>query len=141
MNLTSKYTGPLAIYLSHCGRYLSTLDYLFLANCLFDDIISAKTFELLPQNTSDHVPILIEYKIPEKPCIFSDQPTSAGSVQRQKVNWSRISDHDLKEKYHGPLSVKLATFDPFYHNDIEKPHKVLLISFCITLLISWSTFY
>ena len=67
VNLTSKYTGPLAIYLSHCGRYLSTLDYLFLANCLFDDIISAKTFELLPQNTSDHVPILIEYKIPEKP--------------------------------------------------------------------------
>ena len=39
---------------------------------------------------------------------------------RQKLHWSRISNQDLKEKYHGPLSVELATFDPFYHNDIEK---------------------
>ena len=80
VNLTSKCTGPVATYsMSHCGYYCPTLDYLFLANCLFDDIISAKTFELLPENTSDHAPILTEYKIPEKPCIFSDQPTSADS--------------------------------------------------------------
>ena len=62
---------------------------------------------------------------PEKTCIFSDQPTSAGPVLNQKVNWSRISDQVLKEKYHGPLSVELATFDPFYHNDIEKASQVI----------------
>ena len=32
---------------------------IFLANCLFDDIISTKTFEPLPENTSDQVLILI----------------------------------------------------------------------------------
>ena len=85
-----------------------------------DDVISANTFERLSKNTYDHVPIPVEYKIPEKPFIISDQPTSAGSMLTQKVNWSRISDQDLKEKYHGPLSVERTTFDPLYHNDIEK---------------------
>ena len=120
VNLTSKCTGPLVTYVLHCGRYRSTLDYLFLADCLLDDVISANTFERLSKNTYDHVPIPVEYKIPEKPFIISDQPTSAGSMLTQKVNWSRISDQDLKEKYHGPLSVERTTFDPFYHNDIEK---------------------
>ena len=87
---------------------------------MFDDIISAKTFERLSENTYDHVPILVEYRIPEKLCIFSDQPTSAGSMLTQKVNWSNFSGQDLKEKYNGPLSVELATFDSFYRNDIEK---------------------
>ena len=77
VNLTSKCTGPVATYVSHCGRYRSTFDYLFLANCLFDDIISAITFELLPENTSDHVLILIEYKIPEKPFSMINLPQQA----------------------------------------------------------------
>ena len=37
------------------------------------------------------------------------------------MNWSGISDQELKEKYHGPMTVELNTiFYPFYHNDIEK---------------------
>ena len=102
-----------------------TLNCLFLANLLFDGIISAKTFELLPENTWIRSRAYNNrIQKPEKTCIFSDQPTSAGPVLNQKVNWSRISDQVLKEKYHGPLSVELATFDPFYHNDIEKASQV-----------------
>ena len=44
-------------YYSHCGRYSSTLDYVFLPNCLLDNILMAKTFDLEFDNTSDHVPI------------------------------------------------------------------------------------
>ena len=31
---------------SHFGRYCSTLDYIFVPNCLFNEIYSAKTFDL-----------------------------------------------------------------------------------------------
>ena len=40
-----------------CWRYRSTLDYVFLRNCLLDNILMVKTFDLDIENTSDHVPI------------------------------------------------------------------------------------
>ena len=60
---------------------------------MFDDLISAKTFELLSEITSDHVPTLTE--IPQKPCIFSDQPTSAGSG---KTNSELVKDFRFERK-------------------------------------------
>ena len=33
-------------YCSHCGRYRLTLDYIFLHNCLLDNILMAKAFDV-----------------------------------------------------------------------------------------------
>ena len=51
--------GPLESYDFHCGRYHSTLDYIFLYNCLLNNVDSAETFEPDVENTSDHLPILV----------------------------------------------------------------------------------
>ena len=60
VNLLDLCEGPLEPYNSHCGRYCSTLDYILLPYCLLDKIVSAKTFELNVDNTSDHLLILME---------------------------------------------------------------------------------
>ena len=57
VNLLKLCTGPVEMYYSHCGRYRSTLDYIFLPNCLLDNILMVKMFDLEFDNTSDHVPI------------------------------------------------------------------------------------
>ena len=76
VNLTTKCTCPIETYVSHCGRYRSTIDYLFLPNCLSDDIMSAETFGLALENTSDHIPLLVQCKIPGDPATFSKVPGS-----------------------------------------------------------------
>ena len=39
-NLLSNCDGPLETYISDCGRHRSTLDYIFVPNCLLGNIIS-----------------------------------------------------------------------------------------------------
>ena len=56
-NLLSTCGGPLETFVSHCGRFKSTIDYIFLPNCLFDSIVSSKVFEQTIDNTSDHLPL------------------------------------------------------------------------------------
>ena len=51
--------GSTDTFISHCGRYRSTLDYIFVPNCLFNEMYSAKTFDLSDENTSDHLSIMI----------------------------------------------------------------------------------
>ena len=36
VNLLANCNGPLETFVSHCGRYKSTIDYIFLPNCLSD---------------------------------------------------------------------------------------------------------
>ena len=57
VNLLANSSGPLETFVSHYGRYKSTIDYIFLPNCLSDKIVSCKTFENSIDNTSDHLPI------------------------------------------------------------------------------------
>ena len=57
VNLLGSCSGSLESYISHCGRYRSTIDYILLPNCLLDNIVSAKTFDPHVDNTSDHLPI------------------------------------------------------------------------------------
>ena len=45
INLLGLCDGPIDTFISHCGRYRSTLDYIFVPNCLFNEIYSAKTFD------------------------------------------------------------------------------------------------
>ena len=53
INLLGSCSGPLESYISHCGRYRSTIDYILLPNCLLHNIVSAKTFDPHVDNTSD----------------------------------------------------------------------------------------
>ena len=70
INLLRRCKGPLESYNSHCERYHSTLDYIFLPNCLLNNIDSAETFELDVDNTSDHLPIQVNLRIPERIPIY-----------------------------------------------------------------------
>ena len=63
VNLMNMCAGPLETFNSFCGRYHSTLDYIFVPNCLISSITSAKTFEADPDNTSDHLPIQLTLTI------------------------------------------------------------------------------
>ena len=64
-NLLSNCDGPLETYISDYGRHRSTLDYIFVPNCLFGNIISCKTFDMQIENTSDHLPIMLELNYPQ----------------------------------------------------------------------------
>ena len=57
VNLLSSCNGPVETFVSHCGRFRSTIDYIFVPNSLLNQVSTTKTFEMLPDNTSDHVPV------------------------------------------------------------------------------------
>ena len=80
INLLRRCKGHLESYNSHGGRYHSTLDYIFVPNCLLNNIDSAETFELDVDNTSDHSPILVNLRIPERiPIVLnSDSQSDSG---------------------------------------------------------------
>ena len=60
INLLSICSGPLETFVSHCGLFKSTIDYILLPNCLHHSIVSCKTFEQTIENTSDHLPIQLK---------------------------------------------------------------------------------
>ena len=78
VNLMNMCTGPLETFNSFCGRYHTTLDYIFVPNCLLSSITSAKTFEADPDNTSDHLPIQLTL------IINYNFASCAGNSQRSK---------------------------------------------------------
>ena len=45
VNLMRMCSGPLNTFNSYCGRFHSTIDYIFLPNCLLSSIKFAKTFD------------------------------------------------------------------------------------------------
>ena len=63
INLLTICDGPLETYFSHCGKYRSTIDYIFLPNCLQNSIVMSKTFDLDIDNTSDHQPVIAKLEI------------------------------------------------------------------------------
>ena len=67
VNLVVSSGGPTDTFFSHCGRYRSTRDYIFVPNCSFNKIRSAKTFDLCTENTSDHLPIMVKLNQREFP--------------------------------------------------------------------------
>ena len=66
VNLLGSRGGPTNTF-SLCGRYRSTLDYIFVPNCLFNEIGFAKTFDLCVENTPDHLPIMVKLNQREFP--------------------------------------------------------------------------
>ena len=87
INLLGLCDGPTDTFISHCGRYRSTLDYIFVLNCLFNEIYSAKTFDLSVENTSDYLPIMIKLnqsKIPDCAKILKEEYLT-GSRSETKI--------------------------------------------------------
>ena len=64
--LLKQCKGPLESFNSHCWRYHLTLDYIFLPNCLLNNIDSPETFDQDVNDTSDHLPILVNLNFSER---------------------------------------------------------------------------
>ena len=61
VNLMKMCTGPLETFNSYCWRFHSTLDYIFVPDCLLSSIKIAKTFDDDVDNTFfDHLPIQLK---------------------------------------------------------------------------------
>ena len=106
VNLLSSCSGPLGTYISHCGRFCSTIDYILLPNYLRNKIIMSKTFDFDADNTSDHQPIIL--KLDYITQLSNDQPVVI-PVRKQKVHWSKFSQEAINTNYVDPLLFDLST--------------------------------
>ena len=106
VNLLSSCSGPLETYISHCGRFRSTIDCVLLPNYLRNKIIMSKTFDFDADNTSDHQPIIL--KLDYKTQLSNDQPVVI-PVRKQKVHWSKFSQVAINTNYVDPLLFDLFT--------------------------------
>ena len=106
VNLLSSCSGPLETYISDCGRFRSTIDYILLLNYLRNKIIMSKTFDFDADNTSDHQPIIL--KLDHKTQLSNDQPVVI-PVRKQKVQWSNFSQVAMNTNYVDPLLFDLST--------------------------------
>ena len=121
IDLLRRCKGPLESYNSHCRRYHLNLDYISLPNCLLNNIESAETFELDVDNTSEHLPILVNLRFPERiPIVLnSDSQSDFGPEVKKKVHWSNFSHETVTEKYVTPLLADLADLDLNESNETE----------------------
>ena len=103
VNLLGSCSGPLESYISHCGRYRSTIGYILLPNCLSDNIISSKTFDPHVDNTSDHFPIEVCPSYPYKSVNNSPEDNIDFSELKPKVRQYKFSPDEINEKYSIPL--------------------------------------
>ena len=125
VNLLKQCKGPLESFNSHCGRYHSTLDYIFLPNCLLNNIDSPETFDQDVNNTSDHLPILVNPKFSERLAIDLDCHRHFDSEAKRKIHWSNFSHETINVKYATPLLVDLTDFDMSESNDTETVTKTI----------------
>ena len=90
VNFLANCSGLLETFVSHCGRYKSTMNYIFLLNCLSDKIVSCKTFENSIDNTSDHLPIKLELDCCNISVTFSANNNLSNSAGRHNIKWARF---------------------------------------------------
>ena len=125
VSLLKQCKGPLESFNSHCGRYHSTLDYIFLPNCLLNNIDSPETFDQDVNNTSDHLPILVNLKFSERLAVDLDCQRHFGSGAKRKIHWSNFCHEIINVKYVTPLLVDLPDFNMNQSNDIETVTKTI----------------
>ena len=108
VNLLSTSCGPRETFVSHSGRYKSTLDYILLPNCLFDSIIFCKTFDKSIDNTSDHLPVMLKIK---KYHFNSRTLDHNDAIQnhaiKSKITWSSFSEEEIDNNFSVPLMNEL----------------------------------
>ena len=120
VNLLKSCIGHVGTCYSHCGRYRSTLDYIFLPNCLLDNILMVKTFHLEIDNTSDHVPIQLNVSYSSRLLNEQDSQSIDSHEFKQKVHRSRFSQEEINGKFVAPLLTSLACVDHGDLNDVSK---------------------
>ena len=94
VNLLKQCFGPVYTYHSYCGRYRSTIDYIFLPNCLFNSIVSVKTLELDIDNTSDHLPVQTSIILHDLSFKKLSSVNNAESSSKNKILWTTFSHED-----------------------------------------------
>ena len=119
VNPLKQCKGPLEYFNSHCGRYHSTLDYIFLPNCLLNNIDSLETFDQDVDNASDHLPILVNLKFSERLATDLDCHRHFGSRAERKIHWSNFSHETINVKYVTSLLVDLTDIGMSESNDTE----------------------
>ena len=124
VNLMGTCHGPTETYFSHCGRYRSTLDHIFLPNSLSEKIVSAKTFDTYVDNISDHVPVQVAIN-------YTDSITSSNlvnvqsSIPKPKVHWTKFTKDEINENYTAPLLTNLLNIDLDLLNGTENDVKTI----------------
>ena len=121
--------GPLETFNSFCGRHHSTLDYIFVPNCLLSSIESAKTFEADSNNTSDHLPIqmTLNFTMSDNSASYDGDPQC--SKKKSHTFCSKLSLVDINTKYVTPLLYDLekGDIDPTdSKRAVEKISKLLI---------------
>ena len=129
VNLMNMCTGPLETHNSFCGRHHSTLDYIFVPNCLLSSTESAKTFEADPGNAPDHLPIqmTLNFTMNANSASYDGDPQC--SKKKSKIFWSKFSLVDINTKYVTPLLYDLekGDIDPTdSERAVEKISKLLI---------------
>ena len=114
VNLMNMCTEPLETFNSSCGRHHSTLDYIFVSNCLLSITESAKTFEADSHNTSDHLPIQMIYNFTVNDNCASYDGDPQCSKTKSKIFWSKSSLVDINTKCVTPLLYDLEKGDMFH---------------------------
>ena len=106
-NLLSTCRGPLETFVSYCGRFKSTIDYIFLPICLFDSIVSSKVFEQTIDNTSDHLPVKLEinYSVNSSAALSVDNSSNTGV--RDKIRWSKFTMVNILTSHASPIAEEL----------------------------------
>ena len=86
VNLLANCSGLLETFVSHCGRYKSTIDYnIFLPYCLSDKIVLCKTFENSIDNMSDHLSIKPQLNYCSISVTFSADNNLSNITGRHKI--------------------------------------------------------
>ena len=110
-NLLSNCNGPLETYISDSGRHRSTLDYIFVPNCLLGNIISSITFDMQIENTSDHLPVTLELNYPTSSLDIIADDFASDLESNPKCDWSKFSQEEISEKYITPLVNQLENIN------------------------------
>ena len=132
VNLLSLCEGPLVTYNSFCGKHRSTIDYIFLPNCLQDKIIFARTFDFDVDNTSDHQPIIMKLNYHSNGVQLSADRDSVSNL-KQKINWSKFNQAFIQANYVAPRLSEIALLDP-----VDLNHSDKLSEFITTIILKSS---
>ena len=117
INLLNICSGPLETFVSHCGRFKSTIDYILLPNCLHDGIVSCKTFEQTIENTSDHLPIQLKINFYDNSCTaLSSDNCSEMAANSVNVRWSNYSTETISTLYATSIANELENMSPDDYN-------------------------
>ena len=108
---------PLETCISDCGRQRSTLDYIFVPNCLLGNINSCKTFDMQIENTSDHLPFTLELNYPTSSLDIITDDFASDLASSPKIDCSKFSQEEISEKYISPLVNQLENINIAEYSD------------------------